>query len=220
MKYIKKFENNDDIVYSLNDIVICSTKYDAYRDYTGIINQDGELEYYNRNGLKYGKEYKVIQIYWYSKSYINLTNIAQSLDYSVDVQNIETNKILTNLSSRLFTLKSKWKKPDEPMIGDYVLCKITTNKYCDDYEDFDEYINNNIGRVTMQNNQSEYTIEYRNVPKEMIGEIGYFYNDTNPMIKNLGKHEFKIKDIKFYSKNKKEVSEHLKIIKSSNKFNL
>ena len=52
MKYIKKFENNDDIVYSLNDIVICSTKYDAYRDYTGIINQDGELEYYNRNGFK------------------------------------------------------------------------------------------------------------------------------------------------------------------------
>lgn len=219
MKYIKQFETNDYIVYSLNDIVICSTKYDAYRDYTGIINQDGELEYDNEKDIKYGREYKVIKIYWSGSVYQNVTSNLLYNAY-VDVKDIKTNEIITQKTAYLFTLKSKWKKPDEPMIGDYVLCKITTNKYCDDYDDFDEYINNNIGRVTRQNNQSEYTVEYRNVPKEMVGEIGYFYNDTNPMIKNLGKHEFKIKDVKMFSESKKEVEEYLNLKKSVSKFNV
>ena len=219
MKYIKRFESNDYIVYSLNDIVICSTKHDRFHDYTGIITQNGELEYDNEKEIKYCREYKVIQIYWSGRGYRNVTTNLLYNAY-VDVQDIETDEIITMKDANMFTLKSEWKIPDEPMIGDYVLCEIKSNKYSDDDNIFDEYINNNIGRVTSQNEKNAYVIEYRDIPKEMIGEINQFYNDTNPIIKDLGKHEFRIKDIKLYSKSKKEVEDYLKIKKSINKFNL
>jgi len=218
MKYIKRFESNDYIVYSLNDIVICSTKHDRFHDYTGIITQNGELEYDNEKEIKYCREYKVIQIYWSGRGYRNVTTNLLYNAY-VDVQDIETDEIITMKDANMFTLKSEWKIPDEPMIGDYVLCEINSNKYSDD-NIFDEYINNNIGRVTMQNEKNEYVIEYRDIPEKMIGEINQFYNNTNPFIKDLGKHKFKIKDIEMYSKNKKEVEEYLNIKKSTKKFNL
>ena len=70
MKYIKKFENRK-IIYSVGDIVTCKEKETKFSNFMGYIDQNG-VHQYEKNGLVYGKKYKILDIMYYS--YYNLVN--------------------------------------------------------------------------------------------------------------------------------------------------
>lgn len=212
MKYIKTYEDSNDIQYSIGDIVVCSKKYDDDENLIGYINQNGIFNIDKGNPI-YGNEYKVVDIYWYGSRYNNVKT-KDLYHFSVDVESVKTGRLVKDNYAYLFTLASKWIKPDEPMIGDYVIC--TQNRF--DNEELNEFLENNIGRyVDFNFTYKKYVIQYINV-KSVISH--YFWNTTNPYIKNLGKINLELSDIIKYSKDKEELEKYIEINKISKKYNI
>lgn len=48
MKYIKLYENDYQIIYSVNDIVVCATKKDKYHNYQEYINNN-QIKTYDKD---------------------------------------------------------------------------------------------------------------------------------------------------------------------------
>lgn len=214
MKYIKTYESSQDetnpIQYSEGDIVVCSMKEDRYRSYLPYIDQYGNLRE-DKKHVRYGKKYKILQIYW-SKVAYNHVRKRDLGNFLVDVEDIETGQKMTYIDANKFTLESKFKFPDEPMIGDYVICDVNYVFGGEPDEELNNFINNHIGRY-VNTKENGYIIEWRNVPN--LNYFG-FYNDTNPLIKNLSKAYIKREQIKEYSKNREDL-EHFE---QANKYNL
>lgn len=220
MKYIKAFEESYDelrnrtnpIQYSIDDIIVCSSKKNKWTDFVGYIDQNGKL-IHDEKYPKYGKKYEVKQIYWSGVGY-NSVRKNDLGNFYVDVEDVETGKELTYIDANIFTLESDWNFPDEPMIGDYVLCDVNYQSWNEPDERLNNFINNTIGRYVEYNfNINVYIIQWTNIPRELIGD---FYNNTNPYIKNLGKKHIEGSKIKVYSKNIEDLQPNL----SANKYNL
>jgi hypothetical protein len=97
----------------------------------------------------------------------------------------------------------------EPQVGDYVVC--------DDKNDgeLNKFIINNIGEITELNwNKKDdyfekyFLIKYNNIPNNLNT---YFFSNQRFFSKN---------DIKFYSKNKKNVEVYLKQYLKAKKYNI
>jgi hypothetical protein len=207
MRYIKTYEGYDDIMYKIGDIVICTFRKNDNYSFEGYIDQNDN---FIAEDPVYGYEYKVVNIYWYNSYYSKVTR-NHYFHYTIDIENIKTGKIIKNEKANYFTLKENWIKPNEPMIGDYVLCKKTGMHY----KELNEFLNNNIGRNVggYQTNDLEYIIRYSNVPKDIMY---HFWNTTNPYIKDMGFITISRYDVISYSNNK----EDLERILDTNKYNL
>jgi hypothetical protein len=214
MKYIKLYENIDDqIIYNINDIVVCSTKKDKYYNYEGYI-KNNEFKTYEKDQPIYGKKYKILSIYFYNQMFNSIKKLYYYL-YKVNVKEIETGKILKDLPASLFLKETDWIKPDEPMIGDYVICE----KQYPPNNEFEEFLKNNIGKTvgTILQTPPLFVILYLDIPEP----IRYmFWNTTNPYIKDLGNINLVRDNIIHYSDNKEELRELLELKKSMKKFNL
>jgi len=94
-------------------------------------------------------------------------------------------------------------------IGDYVICDDSLLNSNNNFKKINDFISSSIGKyVEYEINISEkcpYTIKYYNIPQELND---YFYIE--------GRIRMKFSDIKYWSKDKKE----LEIILNSNKFNI
>jgi hypothetical protein len=189
----KIFESDDNpIQYSVGDIVVCSNIGKI-----PYIDQYGKFQY---KDITYGKKYKVINMYWGGYYYNNLRKNQLNFNFRVTVKDIEMDKEMVK-NANDFTLESKFKLPNEPQIGDYVLCKENINSHFD--IEMNKFITSNIGRIVDYDfKKSGYVIEWRNIPEELRF---YFWNTTNPLIDDLGKKEFKLNDIEIYSNNKKDI---------------
>lgn len=214
MKYIKLYENIDDqIIYNINDIVVCSTKQDKYYNYEGYI-KNNEFKTYEKDQPIYGKKYKILSIYFYNQMFNSIKKLYYYL-YKVNVKEIETGKILKDLPASLFLKETDWIKPDEPMIGDYVICE----KQYPPNNKFEEFLKNNIGKTvgTILQTPPLFVILYLDIPEP----IRYmFWNTTNPYINDLGYINLVRDNIIHYSDNKEELRELLELKKSMKKFNL
>lgn len=214
MKYIKLYENIDDqIIYSVNDIVVCATKKDKYHNYQEYINNNNQIKTYEKDQPIYGKKYKILKIYFDYQTH-SLKKLYYYLS-KVNVQEIETGKILKDLPASLFLKETDWIKPDEPMIGDYVICE----KQYPPNNEFEEFLKNNIGKTvgTILLTPPLFVILYLDIPEP----IRYmFWNTTNPYIKDLGNINLVRGNIIHYSDNKEELRELLELKKSMKKFNL
>lgn len=214
MKYIKLYENIDDqIIYNINDIVVCSTKKDKYYNYEGYI-KNNEFKTYEKDQPIYGKKYKILSIYFYNQMFNSIKKLYYYL-YKVNVKEIETGKILKDLPASLFLKETDWIKPDEPMIGDYVICE----KQYPPNNEFEEFLKNNIGKTvgTILQTPPLFVILYLDIPEP----IRYmFWNTTNPYINDLGYINLVRDNIIHYSDNKEELRELLELKKSMKKFNL
>lgn len=214
MKYIKLYENIDDqIIYNINDIVVCSTKKDKYYNYEGYI-KNNEFKTYEKDQPIYGKKYKILSIYFYNQMFNSIKKLYYYL-YKVNVKEIETGKILKDLPASLFLKETDWIKPDEPMIGDYVICE----KQYPPNNEFEEFLKNNIGKTvgTILQTPPLFVILYLDIPEP----IRYmFWNTTNPYINDLGYINLVRDNIIHYSDNKEELIELLELKKSMKKFNL
>lgn len=214
MKYIKLYENIDDqIIYSVNDIVVCATKKDKYHNYQEYINNN-EFKTYEKDQPIYGKKYKILSIYFYNQMFNSIKKLYYYL-YKVNVKEIETGKILKDIPASLFLKETDWIKPDEPMIGDYVICE----KQYPPNNEFEEFLKNNIGKTvgTILQTPPLFVILYLDIP-EPIRHM--FWNTTNPYIKDLGNINLVRDNIIHYSDNKEELRELLELKKSMKKFNL
>ena len=211
MKYIKTYENSDEIAYKLNDIVVCSTKNDKFNDYQGYINQNGG--FVGGKYITYGRKYKIVDIYYSGYRYNSVPKKFGYGNYKVDIENLKTGKIMQNFYADLFTLESKWIKPDEPMIGDYIIANYEDNFN----EDMEEFMNTHIGRYVQSHDGDRYIIQYLNIPRHIDHR---FWNTTNPYIKNLGNINLIRNQILYYSDNKAELEEKLKILLKSKNYNL
>jgi len=209
MKYIKSFENNNDIKFSVNDIVVCSTKH-----YSGKMDQHGEIDYIEKYPI-YTHSYKVKNIYAQDNNYKNV-KINDIYNCLVDVEDIKTGELIGHISAAHFTLKTKWKTPNEPMIGDYVLCNSKGLVNPNHSEELDYFLSLNIGKLVKYLND-DYLIEYRNIPED----IGYhFWNNTNPYVYDLGNRIFYFQNIIIFSKDKNTIQEHINLTKDINKYNI
>lgn len=205
-KNIKMYEDRfADVVYSVGDVVVCSTKNDRYHNYQGYINQD-DVFVTEEGEPVYGQEYEVIRIYWYGREYSTLNKIYY-YTYRVDVKDLNTEKFFKNLDASLFTLSSKWIKPDEPMIGDYVICK--TNKFHS--EDLNDFLKINIGLYSgYARFDGSYTIRYINIPKNLKYAFwGTFIRKTI----NSGHINMNRNEILHYSPNKEDLNIYLDLQK-------
>lgn len=82
--------------------------------------------------------------------------------------------------------------------GDYVYC-VENIEY---RGDIGEFISNNIG-LLIRNDSGVYYVRYENIPIDLKDNFTYLSDDCG--IKNMLKNE-----IKFWSKNRKDVEEYLK----------
>jgi len=98
-----------------------------------------------------------------------------------------------------------------PEIGDYVICDITPGQY-DEFRELKDFLIVNIGLIIYApkySDEYDYVISFDNLPKNLDSMFG---SNT----KNGRGLKFSIDEIKHFSKDK----EKMKIILSSNKFNI
>lgn len=105
-----------------------------------------------------------------------------------------------------------------PKIGDYVLCEEIINNFNfinweKEYIKTIELTKNNIGLITSINSDNSYNVLYRNIPEDIIDFFDI--KGTN------GIREMEINEIKYWSKNKKDlIPENIEIYNSAKNFNL
>lgn len=202
----KLFESNDNpIEYSVGDIVIWSTKNDKYHNYLSNVNQyTGKIE-----SGEYGKEYEVLQIFYYGSSYKQVRKNELYL-YFANIKDIESGEIINTISTHYLTLKSKFVFPDEPQIGDYVICDMNTPVFDNSDKNIKEFLSSKIGRIIrydFNKGDGKYIVEWRNVPWDLQY---FFWNTTNPHIKDLGCLNVKMDQIVYYHKDIKNVEGYIK----------
>ena len=100
-------------------------------------------------------------------------------------------------------------KTKKPIIGDYVLCLDQS-----DDNDLNDFLSNNIGQYIAPFGSDEfpYEIEYTDIPRDLYGAFSVDGEDGN----NLGTRQFSLKEIKYWSKDKK----NLELIITTNKYNI
>lgn len=108
------------------------------------------------------------------------------------------------------TLKSKFIFPDEPQIGDYVICDMNTPVFDNSDKNIKEFLSSKIGRIIrydFNKGDGKYIVEWRNVPWDLQY---FFWNTTNPHIKDLGCLNVKMDQIVYYHKDIKNVEGYIK----------
>lgn len=74
-----------------------------------------------------------------------------------------------NINELINNIKKFENKNDEPVIGDYVILKDDTYLYNNEFKNYSNFINNNIGRIIKIHYKNDYIpldydIEYDNIP--------------------------------------------------------
>jgi len=97
---------------------------------------------------------------------------------------------------------------DEINVGDYVICKYTSNHYVNDF------VNNNIGKIVNidQNNIYPYTVQYENIPNDNNIRTEIIKNEKDSFV-------FNDSEILYHSENIIK-NEDIPLLMAASKFNM